>query len=153
MNPKVGPVPAAALISWLKDRPGGASAWRREHDITAATLSNWKARGIPMANLPRVAHSMGITVDQYLRAAGHKTTDKRVDSAAQLESFIAEYLSLPPGLQEYVRRKTSSLRLYTKALPPFLSSALHPPPDQARYEQWERDIAEDMAKRLVERKE
>jgi hypothetical protein len=74
------------------------------------------------------------------------TAQYTLQAAAMMEDFNA----LPVWLQEHITRKTAELRKYADSLPAFVREGMKAPPkDQAGYQNWEREIEADMAKRKL----
>lgn len=67
---------------------------------------------------------------------------------AEPDQAMKDFAALPPGLKEHVARYISDLRRYADALPPFILKALRPPSDLPSYRQWERELEDDMHKKL-----
>lgn len=66
----------------------------------------------------------------------------------EAEQLVADFMTLPQGLQQHLRRKAGELRQYADSLPPFIRKALGGPPDDSiGYRAWESEIEADMATR------
>lgn len=60
--------PSGPLFDWFAaDRKNRAKM--RAEGYSDGRITNWKSRGIPLAELGRVAHLMAITYDEYLALA------------------------------------------------------------------------------------
>lgn len=69
-KPKAKPdtAPAEPLFDWFEaDRQNRAKL--RTAGYSDGRITNWKSRGVPLAELGRVAHLMGIAYDEYLALA------------------------------------------------------------------------------------
>lgn len=74
--------------------------------------------------------------------------DERPSIPLEAEQLVADFMTLPHGLQQHLRPKAGELRQYADSLPPFIRKALGgPPDDSAGYRAWEREIEADMALR------
>ncbi|TAK84330.1 MAG: hypothetical protein EPO20_14675 [Betaproteobacteria bacterium] len=137
-------------------KKGGAAGFATKLNVSEQVVSNWKRRGVPALEVPRVAAELGMTTEQYLAEAGYPRVQKAEQPATQYtfeaSTLMEDFLALPDGLREYVSRKAAELRAYADALPAFIRDALKPPTDPERYRAWERDIEADMTRRRLEEK-
>lgn len=144
-------IPALPLFNRIGRTKGGAAGFAKKIDLSEQRLSNWKRRGIPARELPRVTAALGINVETYLREAS-QSPDRAGEPGAQYGSesatLIEDFAALPTWLQEHIARKASELRRYAESLPTFVRDGMKPPPKDAEgYRVWEREIELDMAKR------
>lgn len=136
------------LKSWLAKQGRGAKAsFARKIHISHGRLSNWLRRGLPQSQVYKVATEMGISYETYLRQAGTipplvKTAKPDFDSAKLMEDFE----HLPDGLKEYVVRTAMELRATYESTPKFMRGIFKPPRGLASYRDWEKQIADLMAK-------
>lgn len=82
---------------------GASAAFARKMDISPQRLSNWKKRGIPATSLPSVAAKLGLSVEQYLEAAGRPIPRAEQPSAPYLtreeQQLVDSYRKASPGWQ------------------------------------------------------
>jgi len=69
--------PARPLFEWFAGEPGRRGAFRARTGYSDGRITNWRSRGVPLAELGRIAGEMGLTYEEYLAEAGVPT--KRVD--------------------------------------------------------------------------
>jgi hypothetical protein len=140
-----GRISAGPLISRLASRGVAQSKFAVDHGYKPADITNWKARGVPRAELPKIAQWCGLTVEAYLaEASGNQTGVQRPLEAAAL---LDDYNALPDGLKEIVARKAAALRRFVDAFPPFLRESLHHRPrDPAKHREWEQQIEDAIAR-------
>lgn len=62
--------------------------------------------------------------------------------------LIADWEALPPGMQKYVSKKVSLLRMYAGALGQFRAANITPPDNEERYFDWEAQFLNDVAATL-----
>lgn len=63
----------------------------------------------------------------------------------RVQEFLNDYLEVPVGLQNYLRRKVRELKLYTDKLTPFQRNNFpEPPVDPTGYEAWERELEAEL---------
>lgn len=130
---------------------GGAAAFAKKINSSEQRVANWKRRGIPAAEVGTVAGALGMTYEEYMRAAGHEVHVARqrpgqytIEAAKLLEDFNA----LPDWLQEHVARKAAELRQYADSLPSYVRDGMKgPPKDPESYAAWESEIVADMIAR------
>lgn len=146
-------ISGAPLFKKLDTDRGGATAFAKRLEVSEQALSNWRRRGIPAVELPRVAAALNITVEKYLLEAGHTVTTLREPGAQysiEGQQLLEDYLALPDWLQEHVARKTSELRKYADSLPAMVREGMKgPPKEPERYRAWERQVEDDMIKRGI----
>ena len=98
--------PSAPLFSRI-DKRGGAAAFAEALNVSEQVVSNWKRRGIPAFELPRVALALGMDVEDYLAEAGRPPQVVRQPSALYLadheEEMLAAYRSAPADWQAGLR--------------------------------------------------
>lgn len=71
--------PSGPLFQRLDAKgPGARASFARAMNVSQPRLTNWRKRGVPAAELPRVAAGLGMTVEQYL-AEGGKPNAARQD--------------------------------------------------------------------------
>lgn len=137
-------ISALPLLRRLKDRAVSQTKFANENNYTPADITNWKARGVPLAELPKVAQWCQITVDAYLSEAGLPTASR--PKSFEAATLLADYDALPDGLKEIVARKAAELRRFVDSLQPLFRDALDKAPtDPERYQAWEHDIADAIA--------
>lgn len=135
-------ISVAPLIQWIAHvRKTSEAAWCKSMSMDQARLTNWKKRGIPFKQLPKIAAEMGIDTDEYLSRAGRlpeKATKQRsLDGPAVSMDFDA----LPVGLQAHVAKTVAELRRLYESFPPASRALIFTPPkDLERYAEWERSI-------------
>jgi len=105
-------------------------------------VTNWLARGVPAGRMPALARLFGLTVDEYLQEAGMAPKSPRDRKNVAAASHMENFQSLPPMLQEYIKRKTSDLRSMYDNIPTWLRDTLVAPKDPKQYAAWERNIEE-----------
>src|SRR5688572_17298301 len=105
-KPKARPdtAPAKPLYEWF-DADKANRAKLRQAGYSDGRITNWKSRGIPLAELWRVANHMGISHDEYLALAGV--------SAPKLDGPVS------PSLEE-----AHAIRRLRKALPQYRAYVL-----------------------------
>jgi len=139
------PIPVAPLLRRLRDRQVSQSQFALDQGYTPADITNWKARGIPRAELAKVAAWCGLSIEAFIAEASGKPVAPRqlqIDTAA----LVANYEALPQGLKEYVARKTADLRAFVDSLPAYAREGLRQAPaDPARMREWEREIEASMS--------
>ena len=64
------------LFNWFKENKPHNRGKLRDANYSDGQITNWKNRGIPRGQLPKVASLMGINPDKYLVLAGEKPTTK-----------------------------------------------------------------------------
>lgn len=136
-------ISATPFLRRLQDRGLNQAQFAREHGYTPADLTNWKVRGLPRGELPKIAAWCKISVDAYLAEAGGVPHPKEPGQQTTLEAaaLLNDYDALPEGLKEIVARKAHGLREYVDSLPTFLREALkNAPSDPEQYRRWEREI-------------
>lgn len=130
-------ISARPLIARLAERGIAQRKFALDHGYTAADITNWKARGVPRAELPKIANWCGLTVEAYIAEATGRPVQRPLEAAALLD----DYNALPDGLKEIIARKTAALRRYVDSLPPFLRDAMRrAPSDPEQYLKWEAQI-------------
>lgn len=137
---------------------GGASAFAKKYRASEQRIANWKRRGIPAAEVGRVAAVLGITYEEYMREAGVEIPSVARQPGGQYtlegQRLLNDFNALPDWLQEHIARKTAELRAYADSLPAYVRDGMKgPPKDPASYTDWERHIVEDMMKRGSKTKE
>jgi hypothetical protein len=65
-------IPSGPLFARLRAKAGAAAAFARALGISQQRLTNWKRRGVPSSELPRVAMALGTTVEAYLKETGRE---------------------------------------------------------------------------------
>lgn len=145
-------ISARPLFAKLDKEKGAAAALAEKLNISHGRLANWRKRGVPAAMLPHVAAYLGLSTDDYLRAAGWPRIGTILEPRGQYtiegQKFLDDFYALPDGLQEHIAKKTAELRAYADALPPFIRAGLKPPTDPEAYRAWEKDMELDMGRRL-----
>ena len=69
----------------------------------------------------------------------HYSPDQRV------QEFLNDYMEMPSGLKNYLRRKAKELKLYSEKLTPFQRTNFgEPPVDPATYAEWERELNSEL---------
>lgn len=145
-------ISAAPLFNRLGREKGKAAKFAQDLQISRQVLANWRRRGVPAAQVPKIANLLGITTEVYYREAGlalnvlnQEPAQYTIEAAKLMDDFNA----LPGWLQDYVARLTEDLRRYTDALPAMVRDGMKSPPrDPEQYRQWEKNILDDMHKRL-----
>lgn len=87
-------ISSGPLFARLRKKPGAASKFARDLGISEQRLTNWKRRGLPPAALPGVAAALGLTVEAYLKEAGHDLHVARSPVADYLTDDERELLDL-----------------------------------------------------------
>lgn len=62
--------PARPLFDWFAEQKERRRKFVGKMGYSDGRITNWKKRGIPLAELGRIAHAMGITYDEYMAFAG-----------------------------------------------------------------------------------
>lgn len=133
---------------------GGTAAFAKKINASEQRIANWKHRGIPAAEVGRVASAIGISYEQYMKEAGQELPPVARQPAAQYTieaaKLLEDYNALPDWLQEHIARKAAELRNYAESLPAYVRDGMKgPPKDPASYADWERHIVEEMLARRV----
>lgn len=152
-KPAQATVSSKPLFSRMRER-GAARDLAKVLNVSPQVVSNWKRRGeLPFMWVAPVAYHLGMTADEYLRAAGYTAPNPpRVEEKAprysqysiEATSLVEDYNALPQALQEYIARKAHDLRKYSDALPDFVRNSMRAPTDPDAYRSWERSIEADM---------
>jgi hypothetical protein len=148
-------IDAKPLFDKLDSEKGAAAKLVIRLGVSHGRLANWRTRGLPAAMLPEVAAYLGMTTDGYLEKIGRVSVRRMLQPPGQYtiegEQLLADFYALPDGLREHIARKTAELRKYADALPSFLKDALKPPTDPESYRSWEKDMEDDMRRRVAAR--
>lgn len=67
---KAETVPAEPLFRWFEEEKGRRARFSREAHYSSAVVTNWRVRGIPRAEVSKVAAHMGLTEEAYRAEAG-----------------------------------------------------------------------------------
>lgn len=141
-------VPAGPLFKRIEAKRGGKAAFAKQLDIDHGRLSNWKKRGIPWAQVTRVAAAIGMAREEYLAEAGLSqkiARQPRGQYTIEASTLLEDFNALPDWLQEHIARKTAELRKMSDSLAPMVRDGMKgPPKDPARYREWERGIEDLM---------
>ena len=141
-------VSAQPFLRRLKERGVNQSRFAIEHGYTPADITNWKARGVPRAELPKLARWCGLSVDSYLIEAGAPQPAAQ-SRPLEVAALLADYEALPDFLKGVIARKTAALRRYVDSADPLTRKLLDSTPDDpARHRQWEQEIEAAMHVRL-----
>jgi hypothetical protein len=138
------------LFKRIGKKKGSAALFAAKLTVSEQALSNWKRRGIPRGEVPRVAAALGMSTETYLSEAGVPTVLRQEGAQYSLESatLLEDFNALPSWLQAHIARKTAELRKYADALPTMVREGMNnPPKDPERYRDWERRIEDDMLQR------
>lgn len=150
-------IPAAPLLKRIGKSRGATAAFAKKLQIDHGRVSNWKKRGIPWAQLPRVAEALELTPDQYLAEAGLlKPRARQPSMQYTLEgaNFLEDFNALPEWLKEHIARKTAELRNYADSLPAYVREGMRgPPQDPQSYAAWEKNIVVDIEARKLRAEE
>lgn len=139
-------VSAQPLLRRLREREISQSKFAVDHGYTPADVTNWKARGVPRGELPKIAAWCKLTVDAYLIEAGQPAPARQ--KGFEAHSLISDYEALPDGLKEIVARKAADLRRFVDGLPSFVRESLkQAPTDPQQYREWELEIEAAIAGR------
>lgn len=106
------------LFAWFDEKPSNRRDFRLKTGYSDGRITNWKRRGIPRAEVGQIAAIMGLTYEQYMKAAGvsSKTSEKTHqtnapsldggrragDNDAVLQFIIATYYYADPDGQEEI---------------------------------------------------
>lgn len=63
-------VPSAPLFAWFDKEKGRRAKFARDSGYSDGRITNWKSRGIPEAEVGRIAGLMGMSYEEYKVAAG-----------------------------------------------------------------------------------
>lgn len=94
---------------------GGAAAFAASLNVSEQRVSNWKRRGVPSRELPRIAREIGITVEDYLREAGQAPSHTVEQPKAtylddEAQALLSDYTKAAPAWK-------LTLRLLAKLAP------------------------------------
>lgn len=92
------PISSRPLFAHIERSGKKKADFAKQLNTSGQKLNNWVKRGVPAAELPRVAKLLGITVDQYLKQAGH-----------QVELLVAEPGPPPDTVYVAVNREEQQL--------------------------------------------
>lgn len=117
-------VPAKPLFDWFKADRSRRPAFVKATGYSDGRVTNWKERGLPRAEVGRVAQFMGLTYEQYLAAAGEKVSVAKQPAAPPYHQLSEESLEiarafdqLQPQARDYIREQVFIYTVIDKAFP------------------------------------
>lgn len=117
------PVSAKPLFEWF-DNDKANRGKLRAAGLSDGQITNWNKRGIPRAQLDRIAPLMGMTTEQYLVAAGEAQPNAVRQPAASYAGISDEALAiarafdqLQPQAREFIREQVFVYTVIDKAFP------------------------------------
>lgn len=113
-------VSSSPLFEWFKLDKGNRAKLRAA-GFTDGRITNWKARGIPRAEVGAVAQVMTLNYDEYLVAAGEKVKARPKIGPADLSEDALEiaraFDHMEPQTQERARELVFMLSVIDKSFP------------------------------------
>lgn len=96
--------PASPLFKWFAGKPGRRSEFRLRTGYSDGRITNWNRRGVPLAELGRIAGEMGLTYEEYLAEAGvpSKRADGPVSQNIEEERAIRRLRKALPAYRAHV---------------------------------------------------
>jgi hypothetical protein len=103
-RPKPETVSSKPLFSWFDQEKGRRTRFAKAGDYSDGRITNWKSRGIPAAEVGRIANLMGISYEEYLTAAGVQLGPNSLGIRLQIEEAeaIKRLRSGDPDWRRYV---------------------------------------------------
>jgi hypothetical protein len=149
MAPRSKPetVSARPLFDWFKADKGNR-AKLRSVGYTDGRITNWKARGLPRAEVGGVALIMGITFEQYLVRAGEIAPNAAHQPAAIYRGLSEEALQIARAFDRMTPQTKDRVRehVFLQAVIdvsfPWLRSGKPVSANYEEFEQWHRDNAQ-----------
>lgn len=148
------PVSSAPLYAWFNENKANR-AKLRSAGYSHGQITNWKARGIPRAEVGALAGVMGIPHDDYLIAAGEKVQKSAKPSADltdEARDVALAWMRLTPVRQQAIREWVFLESVLAKEYPWLLPGR----PSEQSYTDYERAVQSDfirITKRMMMRED
>ena len=141
----------------LERKFGSLEALSDAVDVSASYLSQMKSTrhmgdkiarrferklGLPQGSMDVPPGGQAAVLD---KPGGGKMSLPHYSPDQRVQEFLSDYMEMPSGLKNYLRRKARELKLYTEKLTPFQRNNFpEPPVDPDGYTAWERELEAEL---------